>query len=124
MRASKFTAVVKLIFIAISLLALLAIIWMYLRKAGLQLMYLRKKKGRSPGSIRDFWKFNYSDPKARKIRWEAFMLFPMLYPVAMDDKDETLKAYKLKVKRLHIGIYLMLIFLVVLIIMSEKVFPA
>lgn len=51
-------------------------------------------------------------------------MFPMLYPVVLDDKKEELNAIKRRVKRIHFGIYFMLIILIVLAIYSEKVFPA
>lgn len=124
MHLFKTISLVQVIFVGITLLTLAAIIFMYLRKAGIQLMYLRKKKGKKPGRPADFLRFSFSNARERKARWEAFLMFPMLYPIALDDKDESLNNYKLKVKRLHIGIYMMLIFLVVLAIMSEKVFPA
>ncbi len=55
---------------------------------------------------------------------QAFLLFPMLYPVVLDDDKEELNAIKKRIKRIHIGIYFLLILLVVFGIFSEKVFPA
>lgn len=71
----------------------------------------------------DFFRFDISDKKARSLRWEAFLLFPMLYAVVYDDKRQELNEIKRKVKLVHVGIYLSLIALVVLGIYSEKVFP-
>ncbi len=93
-------------------------------KSGLQLQYLNLKNRKPAGSVWDFLKFSFSDKKARQLRVQAFLLFPMLYTVLLDDDKEELNAIKKKVKRIHIGVYLMLIILIVLAIYSEKVFPA
>lgn len=93
-------------------------------KSGLQLQYLKLQDRKQAGSIWDFLKFNLSDKKERQLRIQAFLLFPMLYPVVADDKKEELNAIKRRIKRIHIGIYFMLIILIVLAIYSEKVFPA
>ncbi len=76
------------------------------------------------GSVWDLLKFKFSDKKERQLRVQAFLLFPMLYPVLLDDPKEELNAIKRRIKRIHIGIYFLLIILVVLAIYSEKVFPA
>ncbi len=92
-------------------------------KSGLQLQYLNLKNRKPAGSVWDFLKFSFSDKKARQLRVQAFLLFPMLYTVLLDDDKEELNTIKKKVKRIHIGVYLMLIILIVLAIYSEKVFP-
>lgn len=114
----------QIIFLVLAALLLLAILLLFSIKSGLQLQYLRIKDRKKPGSVWDFLKFSFSDEKARQLRVKAFLLFPMLYPVALDENKEELNDIKRRVKRIHIGIYFLLILLIVLGIYSEKVFPA
>lgn len=93
-------------------------------KAGTQLQYLNLKAGRKAGSIGDFLKFSFNDPLERQKRWEAFLMFPMFYAVVMDDESEELLKLKLRVKRLHIAIYLTLIILIILGVYSDNPTPA
>lgn len=115
---------VQFLFILITVLLLLAVLLLLVMKSGSQLQYLNLKNRKPAGSVWDYLKFSFSDKKARQLRIQAFLLFPMLYPVVLDDKKEELNAIKRRVKRIHIGIYFMLIILIVLAIYSEKVFPA
>lgn len=114
----------QFIFVSILVLLMLFILLLFVMKAGYQLQYLRIKAGQKPGSIWDFLKFRLSDEKQRKLRLQAFLLFPMLYPLALDEQKEELNHIKLSVKRIHITIYFLLIVLIILGIYSEKVFPA
>lgn len=112
----------QLLFIVFTLLLLLAILGLFLRKAGLQLQYLRLQRKEEAGKTADFLRFSWRNEQARAYRWQAFLMFPMLYPVALDDEDERLLEIKRKVKRTHIYIYLCLIGLIIIAIYSEKVF--
>ncbi len=100
----------------------MGILALFITKAGLQLQYLRLQKDRPKGAITDFFQFDFSDKKERALRWQAFLLFPMLYAVVLDDNREELNDIKRKIKRIHIAIYFSLIILVILAIYSEKVF--
>jgi hypothetical protein len=110
-----------LIFYIISALVVLALFALFVRKSGLQLQYLRMKKGQKAGRIQDFLQFDWSDAEERTLRLKAFLLFPMLYPIDLDEEREELNLLKSKVKRTHIGIYLALIAFILLGIFSEKI---
>jgi len=97
---------------------------LFVRKSGLQLQYLHLQKKVKTGKIIDFLFFNLQDAQARAIRWEAFLLFPMLYPVILDEGESELNDLKSKVKRTHIGIYMSLILFIILAVYSERVFPS
>lgn len=116
--------VLQIIFISIVMALLLLILLLFTIKAGFQLQYLRLKSRKKEGNLWDILKFNSGTANDKKMRWEAFMLFPMLYPIVLDEKKEELNALKKRVKRIHIGIYFILILLIVMAIYSEKVFPA
>ena len=111
----------QILFIIFTFILLLAVLWLFLRKADLQLMYMRKKQGKK-SDTGDFIKFSWTDTKARSERWQAFLLFPMLFPIELDEEKEELLGIKRNVKRIHIGIYLIIIILIIMGIYSEKVF--
>lgn len=114
----------QLVFIILTSSLLVAMLLLFARKAGLQLQYLRLQRGESPGKIGDFLSYNWSDAEERALRWQAFLMFPMLYAVVLEDgEDEALRKIKREVKRTHILIYLAVVALLVLGIYSEKVFP-
>lgn len=110
-----------IIFIILTFLILLAILWLFLRKADLQLRYMRMKRGAN-ASAGEFLKFSWQDSKARNERWQAFLMFPMLFPVELGEEKSELLDIKKQIKRIHIGVYLMVILLVIMGIYSEKVF--
>ncbi len=110
------------IFITVTLLLMLGILFLYGRKAALQMQYLRLKKKQKALPLSAFYRFRFSDKKARQERLEAFLLFPLMYPVVMDDSKEELLALKKRIKAIHIVIYFILVVLIILGIYSEKVF--
>ena len=98
---------------------------LFIVKAGMQLRYLRIKARKKPGALSDIIQFDYSSVKERKERWEAFLLFPLMYPIEIEENEkEELRTIKRKVKRIHIAIYAILILVIILGVYSEKVFPA
>lgn len=103
---------------------MLSMLGLFIIKAGVQLQYLRIKGKKDRGSITDIIQFDYSSAKERKERLSAFLLFPLMYAIIYEeDESEELISLKRKVKRIHIGIYLILMLVVVIGIYSEKVFP-
>ena len=114
----------QLTFIVLVILNSVGMLALFLRKSGLQLQYLQVQQNQQVGKIKDFLFFNFQDAKERTIRLKAFLLFPMLYPVLLDESKEELNEIKSKVKRTHIGIYLSLIVFIILAVYSEKVFPS
>jgi hypothetical protein len=112
------------LFIAFFLFLLIGILALYAYKASIQLQYLRIQKGKKPGKRSDFFRFNTKDHKAREIRMKAFLLFPLMYAVVLDDEKDALRDIKRQVKSIHIFIYLILVVLIILSILSEKVFVA
>lgn len=93
-------------------------------KMGLQMQYLQIKQKKKAEALSKFLFFDWKDEKKRSLRWEAFLLFPMLYPIVLDDEEQELLDIKKSIKRSHIGIYLGIIIFIILSIYSEKVFPA
>lgn len=112
----------KTILMVTTLVLLATILVLFLRKASLQLQYLRVQQKKEAGSLTSFFKFSYQDTAARNLRWQAFLLFPLLYGVPMHKEDTALMDLKKQVKRTHIFIYVALIFLVFLGVYSQKIF--
>lgn len=111
-------------YVFVVVIILLSMLGLFIFKAGLQLRYLRLSAKKKPGSISDIVQFDYSDAKERKERGQAFLLFPLMYPIEIEeDEKEELRALKHKVKRIHIIIYSLLIALIIIGVYSEKVFP-
>jgi len=114
----------QIIFVITVLALLLLILLLFTIKAGFQLQYLRLKARKKEGSVWDVLKFTSGTPVEKKLRWEAFLLFPLLFPIVLDENKKELNDIKRRIKRIHIGIYVTLIALIILAIYSEKIFPA
>ncbi len=112
----------QFIFIFSAIIIMLAILILFIVKAGIQLQYLRISRKKKKGNISDFIQFDYTDTRERALRWEAFLLFPLMYAVVLDDDKEELNQLKRSVKRIHIFIYVLLILLIIMGVYSEKVF--
>lgn len=115
----------QFVFVFISIILMVGILGLFILKAGLQLQFLRIESKKDKGSITDILMFDFSDKKERAERWQAFLLFPLMYPIVYhEDEAEELVAIKRKVKRINIGIYFVIMVLIVLGVYSQKLFPA
>lgn len=114
----------SLSFILLVVFNIVVLFALFLRKLGLQLQYLRLKAKKPAGKVQDFLIFDWKDADERSLRVDAFLLFPMLYPVLLDEQREELNELKMKVKRAHIGIYFAIILFIILGIFSERILPA
>lgn len=114
----------QIIFVLLVLALLLLILLLFTIKAGFQLQYLRLKAKKKEGTVWDILKFKGKEAPDKKLRLEAFLLFPMFYPIILDEQKEELNAIKRRIKRIHIGVYVILIALIILAVYSEKIFPA
>ena len=112
----------QVLFILLTTFVLIAIIWLFLQKADRQLEFYKLER-KLPYQKGDFWRRGWSNSKLRKERWQAFLLFPMLFPIEIDQKNDDLAEIQKSVKKIHIAVYGLLILLVVLAVYSEKVFP-
>ncbi len=81
-----------------------ALLGLFFYKAGVQMQYLKIKNRKKPGLWTDV--FQFTDKKDKEERNASFMLFPLLFPVVLDEKSEKLNKIKAKVKRIHIFMYL------------------
>lgn len=112
----------QFIFIFFAIILMLAIIVLFIIKAGIQLQYLRLSRKKKKGAISDFVQFDYTDVKERALRWEAFLMFPLMYAIVLEEGQEEFNDLKRSIKRIHITIYTLLILLIIMGVYSEKVF--
>jgi len=110
-----------LFYILVSLV-ISGLLFLFYRKMALQMQYLQIEKGQPPSPLKEFLFFDWGNAKARELRAEAFLLFPMLFAVQVEEGEkEALQEIKLKVKRSHVGIYFCLILFITLGIVSERI---
>jgi hypothetical protein len=115
--------VAQIIVIFLFIISLAAIFILYAYKLALHFMYLRVKNKKKPGSTSDFFYRDFKDKKDSE-RWkEAWMLFPLLFPIALDDEIEELNAIKSRVKRLNVAIYSVLIVALIVVFYAAQFFP-
>jgi hypothetical protein len=115
---------IQFVYVFVVVALMLVMLGLFVYKAGLQLQYLRLQSKKPAGSVSDIIQFDYSNASERKSRLQAFLLFPLMYPIDIEeDEAEELKKLKLRIKKIHIGIYSLLILVIILAVYSEKVFP-
>lgn len=115
----------SILFFAITAFVILLLLLLFYRKMALQMQYLEIESGKKPSPLKEYLFFDWGDAKARALRAEAFLLFPMLFALQIEeDEKEALKDIKYKIKRSHVGIYFCLIVFITLGILSERIIPA
>ena len=115
--------IAQLIIIFLFIISLAAIFILYAYKLALHFMYLRVQDKKKPGSVSDFFYRDFKDKKDG-ARWkEAWMLFPLLFPIALDDEKQELNEIKARIKRLNVAIYSALIVALIVIFYAAQFFP-
>jgi len=115
--------VAKIIVIFLFIISLSAIFILYAFKLAMHFMYLRVKDKKKAGSTSDFFYRDFKDKKDA-ARWkDAWMLFPLLFPIALDDEKEELNAIKSRIKRMNIAIYSVLMLALVVVFYAAQFFP-
>lgn len=113
----------KIIIIFSFLISVVGILALYSVKISFHLVYLRLKAKQKPGTPGDFFSRNFINKNDAQFWKEAFLLFPLLYPIVLDEPTEALNDLKRKIKRIHIGIYTLLMVALLIVVYAAKVFP-
>jgi hypothetical protein len=113
----------KFILVFLLIICIAALPILFFLKAGLQLQYKNILERRSAGSLSDFWVFNWKDGDARERRMDAFLLFPVFFPVDLEDKKPELVDIKYKIRRLHLAFYGLMIVLILLGSYVSRAYP-
>jgi len=101
----------------------LAIITVYALKIAYQYQFLHLKNGRKKPDLFEALSLTLKDPKSRKLRNQAIMLYPMFFPIILDEKKEELNDIKRSIKKLHIIIYVLLMVIILVGVYASKVYP-
>ena len=111
----------KFILLFVLTAGILCLLVLYGFKAGLHMQYLKLKARKDPGSPWDF--FALGEPGLAAYRKEALLLFPLLFPVELNETREELNEQKRRIKNVNIALYLLLIILLLAAIYAAKAYP-
>lgn len=115
--------IAQVLIIFIFIISLAAIFALYAFKLAFHFMYLRVKDKKKAGTSSDFFYRDFKD-KSDAERWkEAWMLFPLLFPIVLDDDKEELNTIKARIKRLNVAIYSVLIVALLDVFVAAQFFP-
>jgi len=113
----------KVIIIFLFLISVMGILALYALKLSYHFIYLRGKSKKKIGVNTDFFSRNFINKEDAKFWKEAWLLYPLLYPIELDETLEELNMLKQKVKHLHIAIYVLLIIAMLTVVYAAKAFP-
>lgn len=106
------------------LMGILALLTLYFIKVGLQLMLIRNESNQSEGRVLDFISFDFGNADERKLRMQAFLRYPLMFPVDIDDADsERIRVLKRQIKNVNIAIYGVLMLMILLVVYAGKAYP-
>lgn len=113
----------KVIILFLFIMSIATLVLVYAAKLAHHFRYLRAKDKKKPGSTLDFYYRNFVDKKDKE-RWKkAWMLFPLMFAIVLDDEHEELNTIKSQIKRLNMIIYVVLIVALLVGVYAAKAFP-
>ncbi len=101
----------------------MSIISVYALKIAYQYQYLRLKAGLKKPDLFEAWSLSLKDKRDKKLRNQAIMLYPMFFPIILDEKKEALNNIKRNIKKLHIIIYVLLMVIILVGVYASKTYP-
>ena len=115
--------ITKFVILFLGISSILALIGVYALKIAYQYQYLRLQAGLKKTDLFEALSFSLSDVKSKKLRNQAIMLYPMFFPIILDEKKEILNDLKRSIKKLHIIIYILLMVVILVGVYASKVYP-
>ncbi len=113
----------KFLIIFLFIISVSAILVLYAIKIAHHFRYQRLRDRKKPGTIGDFFSRNFIDKKDPE-RWkQAFLMFPLLYAIALDEPTEELNQIKRQIKNMNVTIYAVLAVAMLVVIYASKAFP-
>lgn len=106
-----------------ALVSILSILALYALKVAYQYQYLRLKNDLKRSDLFEAWSLSLSDERKKKLRNEAIMLYPLFFPIVLDDTKEEMLQIKRTIKRLHIFIYIALMAIMLIGVYTSKAYP-
>lgn len=113
----------KVIIIFLFIVSVMGILALYALKISHHFVFLRLRAKKKPGTINDFFSRNFINKGDAQFWKDAFLLFPLLYAIVLDEPTEALNSIKRKIKRLHIAIYALLMVALLTVVYAAKAFP-
>jgi hypothetical protein len=113
----------KFILVFLTLVSVAALPVLFLIKAVLQLQYQNLKTRKPLGAITDFFVFDYKNAAARSARIDAFLLFPIFFPIDLEEGTDAEKRIKRQIRRVHLLFYVLMIVLLLLASYLSKAYP-
>ena len=114
---------VKFILIFGAIVSVMSVFGLYALKVAIQYQYLRLKKGLKRTDLFEAWSMSLSKEDDKKRRSEAVMLFPMFFPIELDEQKEELLSIKKTIKKIHILIYFSIMAIMLIGVYASKAFP-
>ena len=115
----------KIVLLFLFIVSVAALIVLYALKLALHFQFLRVRDRKDPGAVSDFF-YRHFVHKKDDARWkEAWMLYPLMFPVTIDEEEDKAPviAMKKKIKRMNVNIYSALIIAMLVVVYAAKAFP-
>ncbi len=114
---------IKFFLIFGALASILIILGLYALKIAYQYQYLRLKNRLKRTDLFEAWSLSLKLDRDKKLRNQAIMLFPMFFPIDLDDTNEAMLDIKRTLKKLHIYIYIALMAIMLIGVYTSKAYP-
>jgi hypothetical protein len=105
------------------LISIVGLLVLFYIKAGLQLQYKNLEDQKELGEINSFFVFDWKNSSERSRRIDAFLLFPLFFPIDLHEKKGQDLAIREKLKKVHLSLYAVFIVLIFSASYASKVFP-
>lgn len=114
----------QFILLFLFIVGVLAILAIYIVKAGIQLQLIQAQAKKDEGRVIDILFFDFTDAEARKTRLKALLMYPLLFPIEMEENEKpNILEIKQRIKRVNIALYFVLMLLLLLVIYISKAYP-
>ena len=114
---------IKFFLIFGALASILTILGLYALKVAYQYQYLRLKNKLKRSDLFEAWSLSLKSERDKKLRNQAIMLYPMFFPIDLDDTNEDMLEIKRTLKKLHIYIYIALMMVMLIGVYTSKAYP-
>jgi hypothetical protein len=114
---------IKFVIVFLLIICVSALPVLFFIKAGLQLQYQNIKSKKPEGNLLDFWVFDWKSSEAREQRVDAFLLFPIFFPIDLEESNNRLVEIKHQIRTVHLVFYALMIILILLGSYISRAYP-
>jgi len=115
--------IVKFVLVFVIIVAISGLLVLLYLKAGLQLQYKNWEEKRPLGELKDFFIFDWKKGVERSKRIDAFLLFPLFFPIDLSGKKGQELILRENIRKVHLALYGAFIVLILVSSYTSKVFP-